>query len=513
MSFCNNNIIDVASDRGSIYLGVWDTLNVRQQQFDVSAWLDAYGDDGVLTVLNQRRTDALPYEVADVTLENGVATWTFDETDTAVVGEGKAALIYIREGETIARTVPFATYTAPTIGMSGSEPPDPWESWYTRVLEASAAAQQAATSAAASATSASTDAETARIRAEQAALARSQAIEARNEARSARDEAQAARGEAVTAAGTATGAAETATTAAGTATGAAETATTAAGGAVIAQGKAEDAQRAAETAQGKAEDAQTAAEAAAAQAEANKYAAFATDGATGVLGFKTTLGSDGIPVKVATVTQTSGMPTTWTLRRIGKNLFDKVNVVCENGLFLGSDGSETHGSANYSATVSYIPIVPGARIVASGLADALGGSTCTVSLYDAAKNFIERKTGWGSGKDPFFTAPSNARYMRFNVANGMVPVGTTRINQSLNVQFEIVDDPAATAAAATAYAAYEKTDYAVTVTALDAPTSPTETPTTLLGDNVFLLLGQADAATMDITARLDPTLIYNSLKG
>ena len=199
MSFCNNNIIDVASDRGAIYLGVWDTLNVRQQQFDVSAWIDAYGADGVLTVLNQRRTDELPYEVADVTLENGVATWTFDETDTAVVGEGKAALVYVRAGETIARTVPFATYTAPTIGMTGVTPPDPWESWYTRVLEASAAAQQAASSAAASASSASTAAAITNTQAQRADTARSQAVEARNEARAARDDAQAAQSLAETA--------------------------------------------------------------------------------------------------------------------------------------------------------------------------------------------------------------------------------------------------------------------------------------------------------------------------
>ena len=30
MSFCNNSIIDGASERGAIYLGVWDTLNVRK---------------------------------------------------------------------------------------------------------------------------------------------------------------------------------------------------------------------------------------------------------------------------------------------------------------------------------------------------------------------------------------------------------------------------------------------------------------------------------------------------
>lgn len=537
MEICNNNIIDVASDRGAIYLGVWDTLNVRQQQFDVSAWLDAYGDDGVLTVLNQRHTDDLPYEVADVVVENGVATWTFDETDTAVVGEGKAALVYIRAGETIARTVPFATYTAPTIGMTGVEPPDPWEAWYTRILEESAAAQQAASDAGASASNAASAAASAYTQATQAATARSQAVEARNEARAARDEAQTARGEAVTAAGTATGAAETATTAAGTATGAAETATTAAGGAVIAQGKAEDAQRAAETAQGKAEDAQAAAEAAAAEAATNKYAAFATEGVSSATRFRTLLGADGIPVKTALVTQTAGdVPQNWVIRRCGQNLLNpdmiflrKSSVSGKNGLQL-YDGSETQRSLALSE--EYIPITPGARLVTRGLTNTVGINVMYyAAFYAADKSFISRYVPPDTRIDWATTAPATAAFVRICVPIQYVSTITEKTGKLLSnrpVQLEITENPSATIDDASPYEAYNGEDTLVTVMALNTPTAPQAMPTTVIGQNTFSLFPQGAltdanpktaidlitaAATMDMTYRLDPTLVYNSLKG
>ena len=551
MSFCNNNIIDVAtSDRGAIYLGVWDTLNVRQQQFDVSAWLDAYGDDGVLTILNQRRTDALPYEVADVTLENGIATWTFDETDTAIVGEGKAALVYIRAGETIARTAPIPTYTAPTIGMTGIEPPDPWEAWYTRILEASAAAQQAAAHAGVSASNAASAAESAYTQAQQAATARSQAVEARNEARAARDEAQAAQGLAETARDQAqlyAGDAQTAATAAAAAKTAAETAKS---GAEIAEANAEDAESGAQaaengavSAQSAAEAAQAAAEAAAAQAEANKYAAFATDGASAITRFRAALGADAIPVKTALVKQTAGtVPLDWTLRRCGKNQFDASTVLWKKSYIISSTGEEASNS-NYAYTLPLIPVIPGARYVASGFRDRetdvslLLNTYCTVCFYDATGTFRARYGTYGPNANPYFTTPSIAAgdaydccFIRFYCTNDLIgddnkvksSVYASGAWHDVAIQFEILDNPSATAADATAFEPYAGVEYAVPITALNTPTAPTATVTTALGQNVFALIPASlpavgssfsATATMDLRARLDPTLVYDSLRG
>lgn len=541
MSFCNNSIIDVASDRGAIYLGVWDTLNVRQQQFDVSAWLDAYGADGVLTVLNQRRTDDLPYEVADVTLENGVATWTFDETDTAIVGEGKAALVYIRAGETIARTVPFATYTAPTIGMTGVEPPDPWAAWYTRILEESAAAQQAASGAAESASNAASAASSAYTQAQQAATARSQAVTARNEARAARDEAQAAQGLAETARDQAqlyAGDAQTAATAAAAAKTAAETAKSKA---EIAEANAEDAESGAQAAENGAVAAQTAAEAAQAAAEAaaatvaqTMLAAFATETKTGVVRYRTLLGADGLPIKAATVAQTAGdVPTTWAVRRCGKNLFDasltfmrKTDVSGTTGL-PASQGTESQNAAAFCPT--YIPIVPGSRLVSRGLTTNYSTIFYYVAFYDAQKNFIERKRG-SAKKDWALTAPNNAYFIRFSCAVEIVDATTNKLKPAWadKVQIEMHSNPSATIADATPFEAYNGEDVTVTVNALNTPTAPSTLPTTVFEQNTFSLfpqgsLNDADpmtaidpitqTATMDMTYRLDPTLVYNSLKG
>ncbi|MBQ3071825.1 MAG: hypothetical protein IJD20_00845, partial [Oscillospiraceae bacterium] len=166
MGLCNNQIINVTDARGAIYIGVWGTLRVREQKFDISPWRDAYGD-GQIIVLVQRRGDEIPYEAEDVTVsESGIATWTFAEADTAIVGEGKAALVYIVGNERVARTEPYQTYVAPTIGMSDDDPPDPWADWYTRVLAASAAAvaamggaQDAQTAAQAAAVSVSASAQ------------------------------------------------------------------------------------------------------------------------------------------------------------------------------------------------------------------------------------------------------------------------------------------------------------------------------------------------------------------
>lgn len=525
MSFCNNNIIDVASNRGSVYLGVWDTLNVRQQQFDVSAWLDAYGADGVLTVLNQRRTDALPYEVADVTLENGIATWTFDETDTAVVGEGKAALVYIRAGETIARTVAIPTYTAPTIGMTGSEPPDPWESWYTRILEASAAAQQAASDAAASASSASTDAETARIRAEQAALARSQAIEARNEARSARDEAQAARGEAVTAAGTATGAAETATTAAGAAQGAQSAAETA-------QRKAEDAQSAAETAKGKAEDAQAAAEAAAATVAQTMLAAFATETQTDstttqIAVVETNLAADNLPLKdliinIGCVQEGSGDPSPTNPREISARTIANVIV---SPTADAEDGTTYPIDLNNGGTyLAQLNVVTGVLQI-YGREMIVNGDP-----NDRGKRFV-LKLGDYTNATVYYTQPADtynipvaavrrlctANMFKYNYGsnfNALLPwqFGTGNGTQNIFFGFPKTSD----------YDTRDKVNAWAAANPIHAVVAYAESyrpaPIQLTPAEVRSILGTMkiwnEGGTVNTAVyRLDPTLVYNSLKG
>lgn len=414
---------------------------------------------------------------------------------------------------------------------------------------AQGAAEQAASDAGASATTASTAAETARIRAEQALTARNQAVEARNDARSARDEAQTAQAAAETAqaaAETAQGKAEDAQEAAETAQGKAEDAQSAAESAQTAaetaQGLAEDAQGAAESAQTAAETAQAAAEAAAAEAAANKYAAFATEGVSSATRFRTILGADGIPTKTALVTQTAGdVPMDWTLRRSGKNQFDAATVTFKKGYNISTTGAEAANSA-YAYTLPLIPVIPGARYVASGFRDRatdtslLAGTYCTMCYYDSTGTFRARYGLYGANQNPVFTTPSIAAgddydccFVRFYCSVGLVGDDNKIAKRAfidpawydVEIQFEIVDNPEATAADATAYEPFSCVDYAVPIAALDTPTAPTEAVTTALGVNVFSLFPTSlpavgssisAAATMDLRARLDPTLVYNYLK-
>lgn len=401
---------------------------------------------------------------------------------------------------------------------------------------AQGAAEQAASAASASATTASTAAVSAGNQAGQAQTARNQAVEARNDARDARDEAQAAQSAAETAqagAETAQGKAETAQTAAEAAQSAAETA----------QGKSEDAQSAAETAQGKAETAQAAAEAAAAAAEAHKYDAFATEGVSSATRFRTTLGADSIPTKTALITQTAGnVPMNWTLRRQGKNQFDAATVLWKKGYNISTNGTEAVNSA-YAYTLPLIPVIPGARYVASGFRDRatntplLAGTYCTMCYYDSTGTFRARYGLYGANENPYFTAPSIANgddydccFVRMYCNTGLISAVTNKlanvvaisnVQYEVKIQFEIVDDPSATAAAATAYEPFAGVDYAVPITALNTPTAPTDTVTTALGQNVFSLIhaslpavGSSFSATaeMNLRARLDPTLVYNQLK-
>ena len=242
---CENQIIKATDASGLIRIGVWDTLNVRSQQFDISDWLEQF-PGGTLSVLHQRSGDTLPYMVAGLEVgEDGIATWTFDEIDSAMTGYGSASLRYQVGDEYKARSVAFPTYTVSTVGESGVEPPSPWDDWLERVVAASVAAQEAAESAEASETAAG----------ESAAQASASASSAQDSATSA------AASEA------------TASQAAATAQAAQQAAETAQSGAQTAQTAAEAAQTAAEQAEAGAETAQSAAEAAETSATASATAA------------------------------------------------------------------------------------------------------------------------------------------------------------------------------------------------------------------------------------------------
>ena len=256
------------------------------------------------------------------------------------------------------------------------------------------------------------------------------------------------------------------------------------------------------------------------------YAAYPTDGATAATRHRTLLGADGIPLKTATVTQTSGsVPTTWVIRRTGKNLFDRANMVfdagytIENGIFVADATDE------FAACRDYIPVVPGMRIFSQGLAKSRVNSFLRMGIYDANKNYLGYKTPPTKGGEfatTVTTAMNSAAFIRLCAYKSYVD-GNGHIDH--DVQIELVEDTPS--AALSAWEAYKGEDTLVSVSALNTPTAPTTLPTTLLGQNVFALFPQdsltdadptqaidliTQTATMDLTVRLDPTLVMHKLE-
>lgn len=107
--------------------------------FDAAEYEQLFGA-GTFSLLHQRSGDALPYPCS-VEYSGSKVTWIVKSADVAVQGYGKCELIYT-VGGMIAKSVVFTTITGTAL-TGGAEPPEPWEDWVERVLEAGAAAQEA----------------------------------------------------------------------------------------------------------------------------------------------------------------------------------------------------------------------------------------------------------------------------------------------------------------------------------------------------------------------------------
>lgn len=135
-------------------IGYRDEYGARPVAFDFSAWATEYGA-GVLQLLLQRPGEKEPFPVL-LDIDGTTATWTPDEVATKNEGQGRAQLLYTREGLQV-RDAVFTVLIAPSLGASG-DPPEPYEDWLQRLLTIAAEAQQSAIDAAGSAEAAGTSA-------------------------------------------------------------------------------------------------------------------------------------------------------------------------------------------------------------------------------------------------------------------------------------------------------------------------------------------------------------------
>lgn len=114
--------------------------------FDVGAWLAEYPEAGITVVYRLPGTvSAYPVSPGNVSLENGVLTWTITSAELAKEGTGEVELVATENG-IVAKTVIWAAKVNTALDGAGPAPA-PWQSWQTAMAEIAAEAEQSAQAA------------------------------------------------------------------------------------------------------------------------------------------------------------------------------------------------------------------------------------------------------------------------------------------------------------------------------------------------------------------------------
>lgn len=126
-------------DAGSIFskairIGYEGENVVTQIDFNLKKWIAEYGLGGVtLLVLRHGDTDAYPVPLM---IEDGIASWSITQTDTARVGRGAIQLVYT-VGEKIKKSPIYTTACSNALDDSDTVP-DPYDSWLATLTDLSA---------------------------------------------------------------------------------------------------------------------------------------------------------------------------------------------------------------------------------------------------------------------------------------------------------------------------------------------------------------------------------------
>lgn len=107
--------------------------------FDVKCWAETFGT-GSFELLNQRPGDGAAYPCV-IEQDGETVRWEVQSADVARSGYGKCELIY-RAGGTIVKSEIWSTVVGAAL-VGGAEPPEPWEDWVERVLQAGVDARAA----------------------------------------------------------------------------------------------------------------------------------------------------------------------------------------------------------------------------------------------------------------------------------------------------------------------------------------------------------------------------------
>ena len=108
----------------------------RVIQFPESRDMFGRYPEAEVTVLHKRPEDqaAYPVDPAYVRVIDGIVEWTIRSGDLKQVGKGRCELVFKQDG-VIAKTLIYPTRILPALDDS-EDPPEPWEGWATRILEA-----------------------------------------------------------------------------------------------------------------------------------------------------------------------------------------------------------------------------------------------------------------------------------------------------------------------------------------------------------------------------------------
>ncbi len=106
----------------------------RQVVFDLTEWLEAYGN-GTALLVAQLPNAPTPYPCS-VVREGDALLWRLSASDTSVAGKGRCELSYY-VGEQLVKSAVFQTYIAESLAPAGAVP-EPQESWFEEILTVSA---------------------------------------------------------------------------------------------------------------------------------------------------------------------------------------------------------------------------------------------------------------------------------------------------------------------------------------------------------------------------------------
>lgn len=124
--------INVETNTEKIFIGRVGENEATEIVFKISKWHAQFGD-GTFSLLHQRSRDAAPYP-CEIEQTGDEVKWVIRSADTAMQGSGKCELIYAADNAVVKSAI-YKTIVDESIS-GGADPPEPWESWVDRVLDA-----------------------------------------------------------------------------------------------------------------------------------------------------------------------------------------------------------------------------------------------------------------------------------------------------------------------------------------------------------------------------------------